>query len=438
MSKISVLIVEDHATTRIGLRVELSQEPDIDVVDVASNVEEGLHKCAALHPDVILLDLHLPDSAGPKTLLAKFLPMGQVVVFSAEGSRAVIGRILELGAAGFVSKADTTAQLLKAIRAAATTHGKIGTPNQGGPVYQQEIDSAIQVYQEWLGKIVDERFRVLDVLGIGGYSVVYKAQDLETKSLVALKMIHQHLATRSDTVARFQREISTSRGLHHPNIAPIYGAGATENGQPYLAMEFLVGCTLSDEIEARGKLAPPRTVALAQQICAGLHHAHCSGVVHRDVKPANVFLTEGDAVKILDFGLVKVMDKGKHVATLTETGATIGTPSYMSPEQCHGYDLDARSDVYALGCMLYEMLCGERPFDGESYVILMHKHIGERPNYVPLEASGVPRPIIAVIDKALQKDRNDRWRSAEELGQQLVAAIDQKQNKLGSLFKLMP
>jgi serine/threonine-protein kinase len=303
-------------------------------------------------------------------------------------------------------------------------------------VYQQEIlDPAAQLYEEWLGKIVDERFRIIDVLGIGGYSVVYKAQDIETPRAVALKMIHQHLATQSEAVARFQREISTSRGLDHPNIARIFHAGATDKGQLYLAMEFLSGVTLSEEIATRGKLSPPRAVSVTKQVCAGLHHAHMQGIVHRDVKPANVFLTQGDVAKILDFGLVKVMDKTKRAATLTQTGATIGTPCYMSPEQCHGYDLDARSDVYALGCMLYEMLCGDRVFDNESYVVLMQKHVSERPNYVPLEASGVPKPVISVIDRALQKDRNNRWRSAADLAQALVAATEQKQGVLGSLFR---
>lgn len=413
MQQISLLIVEDHATTRVGLRVELSQQPDINVLDVAGTVEEAVRKCQELKPQVVLLDLHLPDSTGPKSLISTFVPLARVVVFSAEGSKAIIKKIMDMGASGFVSKSDSTNDLLAAIRSAA----QMAEPSRTPVIESNTPEDAEDPY---LGKIIDERFKVTGTLGFGSYSVVYKAIDLPTRHPVALKILHSHLALVKEANARFRREAEACQRLDHPNIAAVYRHGVTSTGQPYMAMEYIEGISLDAELSKVGPMAPARVIGIVRQICAGLDHAHNAGIVHRDIKPANVHLTGEDAVKLLDFGLVKVVGgEQAGVVSLTADGATIGTPCYMSPEQCRGMDLDARSDVYAVGCILYELLAGSRVFDGNAIVEVMLKHINEKPDLQRLIDLNVPAPLVAVIDKALQKDLKNRIRSARELAYQL-------------------
>lgn len=432
MKEIRVVIVEDHATTRIGLRVELSEQPDIDVVDVAGTVEEAIRKCNDVRPDVILLDLHLPDSNGPKSLINTFVPLARVVVFSAEGSKAIIKKIMELGAAGFVSKSDSTAQLLDAIRAAA----ELGRPS-GKTAPVTVCESPVEAEDPHIGKIVDERFKVLETLGLGSYSVVYKAHDLLNGGVVALKILHPHLALVREAAQRFRREAEACSMLNHPNIAAVYGYGLTATGQPYLAMEYVNGISLDAELTRCGRLPPARVISIVRQICAGLDHAHNAGIVHRDVKPANVHLGRDDLVKLLDFGLVKVVSGDQAgIASLTTEGATIGTPCYMSPEQCRGMELDGRSDVYAVGCILYELLAGSRMFDGNTIVEVMLKHINEKPDMDRLVTANVPPGVIAVVDKALQKDLRNRYNSARELAFNLGQAAESCESKKMSLFKL--
>lgn len=434
MEKISVIIVEDHATTRVGLRVELSQEPDIVVVDVAGTVDEAIRKCVVLRPDVILLDLHLPDSAGPKSLVSTFVPLGRVLVFSGEGTKNVIRRVLDLGAAGFVSKSDSTAQLISKIRNIMSSESaRTIPPAEAGPAAIQELTPEFE--DPIIGKIIDERYRISEVLGFGSYSVVYKGADLQSNRPVAVKILHAHLALIKESAGRFHREAEACSRLKHPNIATVYAHGITDYGQPYLAMEYVTGTSLGAELDRLRKLPAERVVGIARQICAGLNAAHGQGIVHRDIKPANIHLAHDNVVKILDFGLVKVIS-GEESAlnSLTAEGSTIGTPCYMSPEQCQGEAIDGRSDIYSLGCLMFELLSGRRLFDGATVVDVLLNHINTKPDFQPLVDANVPKSIITIIDRAVQKDPKARFRSAREMGYQLGLTAETTENKRMSIF----
>ncbi len=445
MKKISVLVVEDHATTRVGLRVELSQELDIDVVDVAATASEAVEKCVALRPQVVLLDLHLPDSNGPKSLIATFVPLAKVVVFSAEGSKAVIRKIMEMGAAGFVSKSDSTAVLLVAIRSAVAVAPTLVVAPPAQPVSHSasaatDLPAPHHDFEDQhIGKIIDERYRVNDVLGSGSYSVVYRATDLAENRQVALKILHPHLAMMRESSARLEREATICMRLNHPNIATTYSCGVTSIGQPYLALEYLSGVTLDRELEDKGPMPGHKVVFIIQQLCAGLAAAHSIGVVHRDIKPANIHVATGNAVKILDFGLVKAVSGGPtEMAALTASGETIGTPCYMSPEQCRGEELDARSDLYAVGCLMSEMLTGEVLFQGNTVVEVLMNHISSKPNLKSLTTVNAPKELILTIEKTLQKDPHQRFQSAEALGNRLGQISFEDESKKFPLFKNWP
>jgi DNA-binding NarL/FixJ family response regulator len=223
---IRLLIVEDHQTTRIGLRVQLCNEEGIDVVDVAETVQEATEKCRRLSPDVVLLDLHLPDSSGPRTLISTFLPMARVVVFSAENRQSIVRKIAEMGC-GYVSKAESTKTLVDAIKSTAAGHlvvnGTIVDLSSDVPTVSMDGFSPASTYEDsFIGSVVDEKYRVSHLLGTGGYSNVYRAADLIENRPVALKILHSHLAQKSDTATRFQREGTAAMQLTHPNVARVY------------------------------------------------------------------------------------------------------------------------------------------------------------------------------------------------------------------------
>ena len=266
------------------------------------------------------------------------------------------------------------------------------------------------------------RYQVVQKLGAGAFGTVYKAKDRILGRMVAIKTIRLEGlaaagASLEELVNRFTREAQVSAQLKHPNIVTIYDIGEA-NGTSYLAMEFIDGVGLDRVIAAAGKLPLERAALLGAQVADGLDFAHRHNVVHRDIKPANIMIEGGDRVKVTDFGIARVIDS---VDNLTATGSLLGTPSYMSPEQARGASVDGRSDLFAVGCILYEMVAGKKAFRGESITGLIFKIITEEPPALRELDPSLPDEYVRIVAKALAKTPDARYQTGRELADDLLA-----------------
>ncbi len=258
-------------------------------------------------------------------------------------------------------------------------------------------------------------YHITEKLGQGGMGVVYKAQDTRLDRIVALKFLPHHLSADEAANKRFIHEAKAASALNHPNICTIYDIGETEEGRLYLAMEYIEGETLKAKV-ARGPLEVEEALDYTLQVARGLSKAHAAGIVNRDVKPANVMVTGDGVVKIVDFGLAKVVD-----VSLTKTGSTLGTVAYMSPEQTRGEEVDARTDVWALGVVLYEMLTGKRPFKGDYEQAIIYSVLNVEPEPVAALRLEVPEGLAQIVHRALEKDPDRRYPNAHALKADLEA-----------------
>jgi len=282
---------------------------------------------------------------------------------------------------------------------------------------------------ERVGTVLADRYDILEIIGTGGMGTVYKARQRLINRIVAVKMLHKTMMTSADVLRRFQLEAQAASRLSLPNILTIYDFGLTEEGQPYMVMDYLNGTSLDKIILNQHHLEPIRALNIFIQACAALAHAHQHEVLHRDIKPSNIMLVnfddQSDFVKIVDFGIAKMMNKIEgQAAELTKTGEVYGSPPYMSPEQCRGVELDNRADIYSLACVLYKSLVGKNPMqsDGDSMPLqIMLKHINEK---APSFAEAAPdlflsNKVEAVVFKALEKNPDDRYQTMLEFKEAL-------------------
>ncbi|MEO8554324.1 MAG: protein kinase [Kofleriaceae bacterium] len=282
-----------------------------------------------------------------------------------------------------------------------------------------------------IGQLVDDRYKLTEVMAAGAMGEVYKAERVPVGKLVAVKFLHASFVSDSEFQARFDRETRVMSKLAHPNCVSVVDFGVWRD-TPYLVMDFVAGTTLRKRLDDEGAQTPAHALAIARQITAGLAHAHAEGIIHRDIKPANIMITDeighGERVRILDFGLARL--RGNVGRDATQTNMVVGTPNYMAPEQTVPAGMiDARTDLYALGVVLYEMIVGERPFSAEDTMALLGMHRGapipRLANHVP-EGTELPEGLQALIDKAMAKSPADRFQSAIEMADAIDEVAAQK------------
>ena len=274
-----------------------------------------------------------------------------------------------------------------------------------------------------LGATIEGKFRIESQLGRGAMGTVYRATQLNLERPVAMKVMRSDILSNPVAIERFKREALAIARLKHPRIVAIYDYGVAPEVGAYIVMEYLEGRSLNAEVKDRKRIPIEQAVRWMRQVCQAVAVAHNAGVIHRDLKPHNIFLEatdDGPFVKVLDFGLAKLQrttDQG--IGSLTKSGTLVGSPPYMSPEQCEDLPLDAQSDIYSLGCVFYEMVAGRPPFVGSSPIDTLVKHMNEQPKPPSDYAPDVPPAIDAVLLKALSKHKQDRYESAANFGQVL-------------------
>lgn len=306
--------------------------------------------------------------------------------------------------------------------------GELGEPTDNSvktrPSQGDEADAQVASSQKdvMFGAVLADRYRVLELIGKGGMGKVYLAEHVAIRKKVAIKVLSQSYCHRPDQVKRFLREAQAASTIEHDNVIDIFDYGETDNGSVFFAMELLEGLDLGGVLREDTRLPWPRARPIFLQIARALQAAHDHGVIHRDIKPENCFLLQRgekvDFVKVLDFGIAKVVDEErKNAHTLTQAGALIGTPEYMAPEQVQGGAADPRMDIYSVGCIMYQVLTGELPFEDSTMFGVLTKQVSEDP--IPLRVmapgAGIPAAVEEVVLKAMEKSREDRYQTMGEL-----------------------
>ncbi|MEU4315189.1 Stk1 family PASTA domain-containing Ser/Thr kinase [Nocardia sp. NPDC024068] len=273
-------------------------------------------------------------------------------------------------------------------------------------------------------KNLSSRYELGEIIGFGGMSEVHRARDLRLNRDVAIKVLRADLARDPTFYLRFKREAQNAAALNHPAIVAVYDTGEAEvdgGPLPFIVMEYVEGDTLRDIVRNEGPLPPRRAMEVIADVCAALDFSHKAGIVHRDMKPANIMINRAGAVKVMDFGIARAIADAAN--PMTATAAVIGTAQYLSPEQARGETVDARSDVYSVGCVLFEILTGQPPFTGDSPVAVAYQHVREDPRLPSLVHEGVPRELDSVVLEAMAKNPANRYQSAAEMRGDLIRVL---------------
>ncbi|MGP8008636.1 MAG: protein kinase domain-containing protein, partial [Acidimicrobiales bacterium] len=260
-------------------------------------------------------------------------------------------------------------------------------------------------------RLYSNRYQVTHLIARGGMAMVYRAQDTLLNRAVALKILYPELSADPAFVERFRREAQAAANLSHPNIVPVFDWGE-DNGTYFIVMELVDGTSLAEMLRGGTTITPSRSAQIVAQVAAALGYAHRSGVVHRDVKPGNILITKDGQVKVTDFGIAQAVSSEDHLA---EAGSVMGTATYFSPEQAGGVAVDGRSDVYALGVVLYEMLVGRPPFIGDTPVAIAYQHVQETPPRPRALNPEIPVALEAIVLQAMAKLPAERYQNADDL-----------------------
>lgn len=415
-----ILVVDDDPLVRRSLARVLVRRgyTVLEATDgraAAERVEEG-------NVDVVLSDIAMPDMDG-MALLERVRQSDRdlpVLLLTGNPELETAMKAVEYGAFQYLKKPVDVETLLRSVGRAAEAR-RIGRERAGALTPARVADTSTPMLRRtWTGAELAGRYRVGQMIGEGGMGTVYEAvrEDL-AKMRVAIKILHPVLLARGDLLARFRREAEIVAAIDHPNIVRVLDFHSPPGGPAFLVMERLQGTTLGAVLEQQRRIPIERAVFIASQVLSALDAAHKLNVVHRDLKPDNVFLTSmsglRDIVKLLDFGIAKLTgptDEQK----LTATGLVLGTPPYMAPEYARTGRFDSRADVYAAGCLLYEMLAGRQPHAGDNYNALMFAIQTQEPVPISALCAGLPPAIAEIIEKAMTKDPEQRFASAAEMG----------------------
>ncbi|MET4167317.1 MULTISPECIES: Stk1 family PASTA domain-containing Ser/Thr kinase [Gordonia] len=271
---------------------------------------------------------------------------------------------------------------------------------------------------------LSDRYELGETLGFGGMSEVHYARDLLLHRDVAVKVLRADLARDPSFYLRFRREAQNAAKLNHPTIVQVFDTGEAETDDgplPFIVMEYVDGDTLRDVLRANGPISPRQAMTWMADVAAAMDFSHRNGIVHRDMKPANVMIDKSGAVKVMDFGIARAMSDA--TSTMTQTSAVMGTAQYLSPEQARGIKVDPRSDIYSMGCVLFELLTGEPPFTGDSPVAVAHQHVHEDPPWPSHVRPEIPRELDSVVLKAMSKNKDNRYQSAADLRADLIRVL---------------
>lgn len=499
----TILIAEDQAITRFGLKCALNAYADLSVVAECADGVSAVLQALAVKPNVILMDIGLPKVDGIKASkqIKDALPGVRIIMFTSSDDVDNIYAALRAGADGYCLKNVAGEHLYSAIKAvtkgvawldpgiadrvlrarqlekptesmnanAETCEAKqdlSGDPtlnenqmlilhllSQGANLedvakkFNMSTDTVAKMVNATIAKlnasagghnslsgqhgepgesvpptVLAERYAIESVLGRGGMGIVYKGRHLLMDRPVAIKMLHPEYAEDELVVKRFQTEAKSLSNLSHRNLVTVYDFGIAAGKEPYMVMDYHRGRGLDELIEENAVTKTETAVDIFIQVCEALNVVHNCHIIHRDIKPSNIVVAEDGLVKLVDFGICKNLS---HKAlNLTMTGEVVGTPKYMSPEQCMGKELDARSDIYALGCVMYEVFSGHPPFEANSFYEMVRQHVDREPPALPLVTGKLftPKKLKAIILKCLQKDPNQRYQNAEQLLKELSAA----------------
>lgn len=273
-----------------------------------------------------------------------------------------------------------------------------------------------------INDLIKKRYRILELLGEGGMAFVFKAKDEQLERNVAIKTLKPIYISDSNFVSRFKREAQTAANLNHPNIVQIFDWGVEEN-EPYFVMEYVEGTTLSSVLAKNKRVNISDALYIGSQVSAALHEAHENNLVHRDIKPGNIMITPGGKIKVTDFGIVSIQDEDSDI---TKSGTILGTANYISPEQAQGLPVSKQSDLYSLGVVLYELITGKTPFDGDTPISIATKHLTEKPKPISELINDIPTGVEKIVLKLLNKKQINRYKSAEDLR----AALNQQKSYL--------
>jgi eukaryotic-like serine/threonine-protein kinase len=290
----------------------------------------------------------------------------------------------------------------------------------------ETVDLAAQDGEALIGKTLEDKYRLEALLGAGGMCIVYRATHMQMGKQVAVKILKPQFAADPALSRRFEQEARAASRIHHPNAINVMDYGIGEGNTPFIVMEYVNGITLGELIRRHGALSLERAANILRQICGALDDAHSVGVIHRDIKPDNIIIADygnSDWVEVVDFGVAKIQEDLNRRVALTGENILVGTPRYMSPEQCEEMPVDARSDIYSLGVVLYEMLAGEAPFKGDSSTRLLVAHATQPPEPLRAKRPDIPAEVEAVVMQALAKNPAHRPQSAGEFARQFEQAV---------------
>jgi len=439
---IRIVIADDHPIFREGLAKVISRDVRLQIVAQAENGDEAIAQLTKLLPDVAVLDLDMPERDGfAVTRAVQDAHLGiKVIILTSHNNEALFQSAIDLGVAGYVLKDGAINEIVNAIRVVAggghyfspelSTYllnraNRPSNPNEHKRTDGKELsDESLQItpskFEPGSNRI--SRYRILRQLGVGGMGKVYLAEDLNLGRQLAIKVLTGELTRDSEHLRRFEREARAASALNHPNILTVYEIGESE-GTNFIATEFVEGESLGQRIK-RGPMKMTDILDIGIQVASALAAAHEARIVHRDIKPDNIMVRADHLVKVLDFGLAKpvssdatqVDHEGVTQALLkTIPGMVLGTAEYMSPEQARGHEVDQRTDIWSLGVVLYRMVTGKTPFNGETISDVIASILKTDPLPPVREGEAVPRELQHIVNKCLRKDREERYQHIKDL-----------------------